>query len=582
MMAKNKEIANIFRRMGTLLEIQGENVFKIRAYSRAADNIDGLAEDIAMVRQEDRLSEIGGVGSALAEKISEYLDTGKMAAYVKLVEKIPESILRVVEIPSVGPKKAKLFYDQLGIKDIAGLRNAAERGKLLGLPGVKEKTVENILNGIKIVDQGQSRMTLGEAYQIADGMVSALRRLPEVKQIEVAGSLRRMKESVRDIDILVVSPEPMVVMDAFVNLPQVKAVNAHGETKSSILTRDDVQVDLRIVAPESFGAALLYFTGSKNFNVKLRQWAVKKKMKINEYGIYALKGRSEKLIAGKTEEECFKAVGMPYIPPELREDIGEHLLFSGAAVRDDIEIPPLVELDDIKGDLHVHSHWSDGHFSIAEIAEAAHRRGYEYIAVNDHSERLKIAGGLSPADLKKKKAEIDALNEKYSDLRILFGTEVEIDSQGDIDYDEKILSQFDIVVAAIHVGLEQSREKMTRRLVKACQNPYVHIIAHPTGVQVGKREAYEIDLKALCDAARATNTFLEINSFPTRLDLNSANVFFAREHGVQFAINTDMHSLEHLDFMRFGVAVARRGWVTKDKVLNTLPLARMLKKLKKR
>ena len=579
---KNKEIANIFRRMGTLLEIQGENVFKIRAYEKSADNIEGLAEDIAVLKAEDRLGEVPGIGKALAEKITEYLDTGKVTAYEKLIQVIPESVLEVVQIPSVGPKKARLFYEQLQIRDVAGLKQAALSGKLLSLAGVKAKTVQNILSGIKIIEEGRSRMTLGEADQVAGDIVRALKARPEVKRIAVAGSLRRMKETVRDIDILVVSPFPAQVMDVFVNLPQVQKINAHGETKSSVLTTGDVQVDLRIVDPESFGAALLYFTGSKNFNVNLRQWAVKQNMKVNEYGIYALKGQSEKRLAGRTEEDCFQALGMPYIPPELREDIGEQLFFDGAKVRDNIHIPKLVEEKDIKGDLHVHSLWSDGRVSIADIAVAARRRGYEYIAITDHSERLKVAGGLSPADLLKKRAEIDALNEKDPTLRILFGTEIEIDKDGGIDYDEKILREFEIVVAAIHIGFEQSREQLTRRLVKACQNKFVHMIAHPTGVQQGRREPSDIDIKALCQAARDTNTFLEISAFPIRLDLNSTNVFYAREAGVQFAINTDTHAVEHLDYMKYGVAVARRGWLTKKDVFNTLALPALLKRLGKK
>jgi len=578
---KNKDIAAMFRRMGTLLELQGENVFKIRAYFKAADNIDGLAEDLAVVQAEGRLDEIPGIGKALAEKIAEYLATGKMSAYEKVTAVIPESILAVIEIPSVGPKKAKLFYDELGVKDIAGLKQAAASGQLLSLPGIKEKTAENILNGIKIVEQGLERMTLGEAFEVAESIVGALRILPDVKRIEVAGSLRRRKESVRDIDILVLSVQPAKVMDAFVTLPQVRSVNAHGETKSSVLTKNGVQVDLRIVEPESFGAALLYFTGSKNFNVKLRQWAVKQSIKINEYGIYSEKGGKEKRLAGKTEEECFKVLGMPYIPPELREDIGEQLIFDGNAVRPDIKIPKLIEERDIQGDLHVHSLWSDGHFSIAAIAEAARRRGYRYVAITDHSARLKVAKGLSVEDLLKKRREIDQVNKQYSDFRVLFGTEAEIDSDGNVDYDEKILREFEIVIAALHVGLEQDREQMTRRLVKACENKYVHILAHPTGVHAGKREPYDMDLKAVCQAAAATNTFLEINAFPIRLDLNSQNVFFSREHGAQFVINTDTHSLEHLDFMKFGVAIARRAWLTKRSVLNTLSLTDMLKKLKK-
>jgi len=572
---KNKEIADLFNRIGTLLEIQNDNVFKIRSYYKAAENIGNLAEDIAALRAENRLAEIGGVGKALQEKIGEYLDTGRMSAYESLTKEVPATLLDVVNVPSVGPKKAKLFYDKLGVKDVDDLYEAAVQGKMAGLAGIKEKTVENIIKGVKIVRAGQERMNLGLAFRVASEVTGALKKLKAVKDIQLAGSLRRMRETIRDVDILVDSDDPKKVMDAFVSLPQVKSVSAHGETKSSIVTQENIQVDLRVVEPGQFGAALLYFTGSKNFNVRLRQIAKARKMKVNEYGIFAVKGKAEKRLAAKSEKECFKALGLPYIPPELREDIGEEELFAKK------RIPALIELEDIRGEVHVHSTFSDGRNTIREMAEAARRRGYQYLAVSDHSPRLRVAGGVSPEDLKKKKKEIDALNKQYKDFRVLFGTEVEIDGDGNLDYNDRILSEFDVVIAAVHSGFEQSREKLTRRIVKACQSPYVNIIAHPTGVHLGKREPYDIDFKEICKAAVDTNTFLEINSFPIRLDLNSANVYFARSMGVRFAINTDAHAVEHMDFMRFGVATARRGWLTKEDVVNTLPLKELLKAFRK-
>ncbi|MDP2653927.1 MAG: DNA polymerase/3'-5' exonuclease PolX [Candidatus Omnitrophota bacterium] len=571
---KNKEISDIFERMGTLLEIQGENVFKVRAYFKAAENISALGEDIADLRREDRLSDVPGIGETLRAKIAEYLDTGKMSAYEKLTKEIPETLLEVVGVPSVGPKKAKLFYDQLKVKSLADLQKAVEQNRLDGLPGIKEKTITNIREGIAVVRQGRERMNLGAATRVAGEFIAELNKLPEVKEIAAAGSLRRGSETVRDIDILVDSPRPQKVMDVFVNLPQVKSINAHGETKSSILTQDNVQVDLRVVDPDCFGAALLYFTGSKNFNVKLRQLAIRKDMKVSEYGVFSVKGERERRVAGRTEKECLEALDLPYIPPELREDIGETELFSGA------KIPRLIELKDIRGEVHVHSTWSDGRNTIADMAEAARKRGYEYLAVSDHSERLRVARGVSPADLKKKKAEIDKLNAKLKGFRVLFGTEVEIDSDGNLDYNEAILGGFDVVVASIHSGFEQGREQLTRRLVTACRSRHVDIIAHPTGRHIGKREPYDIDLKEVCRAAADTGTALEINAFPIRLDLDSANVYFARSQGVKFVINTDAHAVEHLDHMRFGVSIARRGWLTKDRVLNTLKCEDLLKALK--
>ncbi len=573
-MSKNQEISQVFNDFATLLEIKDDNIFKIKAYRKAAENIEALGEDITNIKNENRLSEIPGIGEALREKIIEYLDTGKISAYEKLLIEIPEGLLSVVNVPSVGPKKARLFYDQLKIKSIAELEKAATSGKLLGLPGIQEKAIENILRGIRLVKEGQERMNVGWADEIAQKIIATLKALPEVKQISTAGSLRRMKETIRDIDILIDSPKPKKVMDVFVSLPQVKSINAHGETKSSIMTKENIQVDLRVVEPKSFGAALLYFTGSKNFNVKLRQLAIKKEMKVNEYGIFAVKDGKEKFLCGDTEENCFKKLGLPYVPPELREDIGEAELFSGT------RLPNLVQLSDIKGDLQMHSTYSDGANSIADMAKAAQAKGYEYIAITDHSFKLRVAKGVSPEDLKKKRKEIDSLNGKLKNFRVLYATELEIDAQGNLDYNDKILSEFDFVIASIHSGFEQKEAQLTKRVINACKSKYVHAIAHPTGVHLGKREPFDLDLKEVCKVAVDTNTFLEINAFPVRLDLNSANTYFARSRGVKFVVNTDSHATEHLDFMKYGVAVARRGWLEKKDILNTLPLNQMLKAIK--
>ena len=572
---KNQDVADILERMGTLLEIKGEIVFKTRAYFKAAETIAGLPEDIETIRKENRLTEIPGIGKTLAEKIGQYLDTGKMTAYEELTREVPEGLLEVVHIPSIGPKKAKLFFDHLKVKSIADLRKAVETGKLAGLPGVQEKTIENIRRGIKIVQEGRERMHLGTATEVAEEFVAALKELPEVKEIAAAGSLRRGRETVRDIDILVDSVNSQRVMDVFVRLPQVKNVNAHGETKSSILTQNNVQVDIRVVEPKSFGAALLYFTGSKDFNIRLRQIAIKKEMKVSEYGIFSVKGGREKLLAGKTEADCFKALDLPYVPPEMREDFGEEEFFA------EKNVPALVELKDIQGDLHVHSTWSDGQNTIAQMAQAAAAKGYRYLAISDHSPRLRVAGGVKPKDLEKKKKEIDGLNARMSDLRILFGTEVEIDSDGNLDYNNAILSEFDFVIAAIHSGFEQSSEQLTKRLVKVCQNKYVHAIAHPTGVHLGKREPYHFDFQEVCKAAVDNNVCMEINAFPVRLDLNGANAYRARRYGVKFVIDTDAHHIDHMDFMKFGVTTARRGWLAKKDVLNTLSYGELMKSLKK-
>lgn len=568
---KNLEISAIFREITKILEIKGDNPFRIRAYERAAQNIEGLTEDIEDFVKHDRLRDIPGVGRDLADKIKEYISTGRIKAYEDLKRKIPGGLLDLLNIPSVGPKTAKLLYEKLKIKDISGLEKAIKKNKLQGIFGIKEKTIENILKGIEILKRGRERMTLAQAIQVADEFVRALRKLPEVKKISVAGSLRRQKETVRDIDILVISEKPNKIMDVFTGSPGVATLLAKGETKASVRTKDDVQVDCRVEKDKSFGAALLYFTGSKNFNIKLRQLAIKKGLKINEYGVF----RKEKFVCGRTEEEIFKILGMPYIEPELREDNGEIELAKK------FQLPHLIELKDIRGDLHAHSKWSDGGNTIEEMAQAAKSQGYSYIAITDHSESLKIAGGLSITDLKKKKREIDKINSKLKDFSVLYGTEVDIDSQGRLDYQDETLKEFDIVVAAIHTGFKQSKSQLTKRLVRACLNKCVHIIAHPTGRLWGTRDAYDIDIDEVLKAARDTHTYLEINAFAQRLDLNGPNCHRAKEIGAKLAIGTDAHIAEQLETMKLGVSVARRGWLTRQDVINTLALDELLKAIRK-
>jgi len=568
---KNLEISAIFHEIAKILEIKGDNPFRIRAYERAALNIEGLSEDIENFIAEDKLMEIPGIGKDLANKIKEYVKAGRIKAYTDLKKSIPRGLLDLLNIPSVGPKTAKLLYEKLKIKNIPDLEKAIKKNKLQGIFGIKEKTIENILKGIGVLKRGKERMTLAQAMQAADEFTSALKKLPQVSRISVAGSLRRQKETVRDIDILMISRKPKEVMDVFTKLPNVAAILAKGETKASVRTKGDVQVDCRVEEEKSFGAALLYFTGSKNFNIKLRQIAIKKGLKLNEYGLF----RKDKFVCGKTEEEMFKALWLPYIEPELREDTGEIEL-----AREN-QLPLLIGLGDIKGDLHAHSKYSDGGNSIEEMAIAAKKRGYSYIAITDHSQSLQVAGGLSIAELKRKRREIDKVNGKLKDFKVLYGTEVDIDSNGKLDYKDDVLKEFDVVVAAIHTGFKQSKAQLTKRLVKACQNKYAQIIAHPTGRLWGTRDAYDIDMDEVLKAARNTNTHLEINAFPNRLDLNDLNCRRAKEMGVKLAIDTDAHTAEQLETMRLGVSVARRGWLTSSDVINTLPLTELLQALRK-
>ncbi|MGD0336376.1 MAG: DNA polymerase/3'-5' exonuclease PolX [Candidatus Omnitrophota bacterium] len=568
---KNAEIAQVFREIASILEIKGENVFRIHAYERAAQNIEGLTENIEGLYRAGRLREVPGIGKDLANRIEEFIRSGKIKVYEELKKSIPAGLLGLLKIPSVGPKTAKLLYDKLKIKGVSDLEAAIRKNKLTGIFGIKEKTIENILKGIAILKRGKERMTLPQATFVAEEFVSALWNMPEVKKISVAGSLRRQKETVRDIDILVTSNKPEKIMSAFTGIPSVKDILAKGQTKASVRTKEDVQVDCRVVEQGSFGAALLYFTGSKNFNIKLRQIAIRKGLKLNEYGLF----RKDKFISGKTEEEMLKGLGLSYIEPELREDNGEIELAKKS------KLPSLVELKEIKGDLHVHSLWSDGNNSIEEMSSAAKKLGYSYIASTDHSQGLKVAGGLDLRDLKRKKSEIEALNKKLKGFRILYATEVDIDSEGRIDYKDEILKGFDIVVAAIHSGFKQSKQQLTRRMIKACSSKYVHIIAHPTGRLWGVRDAYDIDTEEVLKAASDTNTYMEINAFGQRLDLNDQNCRRAKELGVKVAINTDSHEKSQLESMKFGVSIARRGWLSKEDVINTLPLDELLKAIKK-
>ncbi|MBU0759639.1 MAG: DNA polymerase/3'-5' exonuclease PolX [Candidatus Omnitrophica bacterium] len=566
---KNHLIADIFKEIAEILEIKGENVFRIQAYERASRNIKSLPEDIELLIKEGRIKDLPGIGKDLEAKIKEIVDKGRLKYLDELKKDVPQGIIDMLTIPGVGPKTAKILHEELGIVDLVMLERMAHAGKIRALPGMREKTEENILRGLEILKRGRDRMDIKTASDIASSFVGCLKKLKEVKKIDTAGSLRRMKDTVRDIDILVSSEQPEKVMDAFTSSPDVKEVLAKGPTKASIITKDGTQVDVRVVEPASYGAALLYFTGSKAHNIKLRQLAIKKDLKLSEYGIF----RKKKVIAGKTEKEMYDTLGLDYITPELREDRGE---IEAAGKK---RLPKLVELKDIKGDLHAHSTWSDGGSSIEEVVLKARKLGYEYIAITDHSQGLKIAGGLNDKELDIKKKEIDRLRKKYSDIKILFGAEVDIDSEGNLDYPDDILKRMDIVIGAIHVGFKQSPEKITMRLKKACENKHVDIIAHPTGRLWGAREPYELNFEEIFKVASDTSTALEINSFPQRLDLNDIYSRMARDTGVLIAVNTDAHLAEQLELMRFGIATARRGWLEKKDVLNTLSFDSLARKL---
>jgi DNA polymerase (family 10) len=568
---KNQQIATIFNEMAELLELKGENVFRIRAYRRAAQNIDGLARDVGELPEEE-LRGVPGIGQDLASKIIEFRETGKVAAHEKLKQDIPAGVLDLLRVPGLGPKKAKLFYDKLKIKSVEDLEAAITEGRLAGLPGIQKKTEENILSGIASLKKRSARTPLGRALPLAEDIVGRLKKAATVGRIEVAGSIRRRRETVKDIDILVTSTRPREVMEIFVNLPPVARVLAHGETRSSVVTGDGIQVDLRVVDEDAFGAALQYFTGSKEHNIRLREMAVKAGLKINEYGVF--KGAAEKRTGGQKEEDVYRALGLPWIPPELREDRGEM-----DAARSN-RLPDLITLDDIKGDLHVHTKWSDGSHDLDTIVQAARKRGYEYVGITDHTKGLGVAHGLDEKRLVAEMALIDEANRKLSGFRVLKGSEVDIRSDGKLDLPDGVLAGLDIVIASVHSGFKQSREQLTRRLLAAVQSPCVSVIAHPTGRLIGERDAYDVDMEAVLREAARYGVAMEINAYPLRLDLNDTHARRAKELGVPLVISTDTHVTTQFDFMAHGISVARRGWIEKKDVLNTLGYDQLIRRLR--
>jgi DNA polymerase (family 10) len=557
----NPEIVALFTEIGDYLEVKGENPFRVRAYRRAAQAIEGLAEDVAALAARNALLEVPGIGKDLAGKITEYLSSGAIGYLEELRAEIPAGVIELMGIHGVGPKTAKLLYEQVGVDSVEKLEALARAHRLAGLPGIKAKTEENILKGIAVWRSGRERTPLGAALLLAEEILPRLRALPEVRQIEAAGSLRRMKETVKDIDILVTSESPARVMEVFVGLPNVAEVLAHGETKSSVRLREGIQADLRVVEPESFGAALQYFTGSKQHNIRVRELAQRRGLKVSEYGVF--EERSNRRVAGATEEEVYAAVGLPWVPPELREDGGE----IEAALEG--RLPLLVSVADIRGDLQMHSTWSDGVHPVAELVEGVRAKGYRYMALTDHSRAVTVAGGMTEERLLRMAEEVQALNRKLRGFRVLAGCEVDILGDGRLDFPDEILRRLDIVLVSVHSRFKMSRDEMTARIVRAVSHPLVHILAHPTGRLIGERAAYEVDMEAVLAAARQAGTAVEINASPSRLDLNDHHARRAKDLGIPVVINTDAHRIGQLDYMRFGVSVARRAWLGPQDVLNT-------------
>ncbi len=571
-MIRNAEVARVLKEIGLLLEVEGKDRFKPLAYYRGVRSITSLGEDIEAVAKRDGLMDIPGIGKGLAEVIKNYLETGEVEILNQLRTRVPVKVLELDSIPGVGPKTIKLVYEKLGVKDIDSLEQVANEGKLSGLPGLGEKTQVQIIEGIQIVRAGRERTLLSDAISIAERIENELSKLKVIEQLVIAGSTRRRRETIGDLDIIVVTTDFETVMDAFVNSEGVTAVIAHGPTKSSVRLDSGLQVDLRVLPSESFGAGLQYFTGSVDHNVKLRSIAQKMGLRLNEYGLY----KDKKRVAGEDEEGIYRALGLQYVPPELREDKGE----IEAAQKG--ELPNLVTMNEIRGDLHSHTDQSDGKNTLEEMLNAAEGLGYNYYCVSDHTKSLTIANGMDEDRLLKRIEEIDELNASGRwKMKILKGAEVDILADGSLDIEDAVLSQLDIVTVSIHSRMKDKKDTMTDRVCHALENKYIHILGHPTGRLIGKRSEFEIDLERVFEIAQRHNVIMELNAHPQRLDLNAGNLRTAAKLGLKIAINTDAHAISELDNMRFGVYQARRGWLTPDDVINTYSLKKLMKFIKK-
>ncbi len=567
----NVEIARIFKEYADLLEIKGENPFKVRAYRNAARTIENIGKSLEeLVKEGYDLTRLPGIGSDLNQYIQEIVTTGKFSKLQKLKKQIPPSLVDMLSIEGLGPKRIKTLYEKLGIASMEDLRRAAQNGEIEKLPGFGPTLVQKILKGIRLLKKAGHRFKWSEAKEYVEDILAYMGQI-ELSHLDVAGSYRRKKETVGDLDILATAKDFSEVIRHFVKYPKIKEVVSAGSTRSTIILNNDLQVDLRSVEDESYGSALHYFTGSKAHNIAIRKIAIELGLKVNEYGIF----RGEERIAGKTEEEVYKAVGLCYIEPELRENRGEIEACEAHG------LPQLVELKDIRGDLHMHTNYSDGKNSIEEMAKAAKELGYEYIAITDHSRRLTIAKGLDEKRAIEELEQIDRINEKFEDITILKGMEVDILEDGRLDMSDEVLSRLDIVLIAVHYKFNLSKDRQTRRILRAFENPYVHILAHPTGRMIGIREPIELDMEQILAKAKEYNIHLEINAQPERLDLTDIHAKMAKEMGVKMAINSDAHNIFSLRYMEYGINQARRGWCEKDDIINTRSLNQLKKVLKR-
>ncbi len=598
---KNQEIANIFYEIADFLEMEGVQ-FKPYAYQKAAITLENLEKDVQDIYKEggrEALEKIPGVGKSIAEKIEEYLKTEKIKYYQDLKKKTPVKMEELTTVEGLGPKRVKVLYQKLDIRNLKDLEKAAKAHKIASLFGFDEKTEKNILEGIAFLKRSKGRFLLGEILPIVKETLERLKSLKEIEKISPAGSVRRMKETIGDVDFLVISKNSEKVMDFFVSLPEIVKVWGKGSTKSSVRMKGGFDMDIRVVPKKSYGSALQYFTGSKEHNIATRKIAIDKGLKLNEYGVF----RGPRMIAGKTEEEVYKTLGMEWVPPELRENQGE----IEAALKG--KLPKIVDYKDIKGDLHCHSKWDGGKNTISEMVERALEMGYQYLGITDHTKFLRIEHGLDEKKLSQQRKEIDKLNSRLknfknrasitratakgeeedkalfayqnSKFRILQGAETNILNDGSIDIKDEALKKLDYVIAGIHSNFKMEEEKMTERIIKAMKNPYIKIISHPTGRIIKRRDEYQIDFDKILRAAREFGVILEINSFPERLDLNDQNIRRTKEAGgVKMVINTDSHHKDQLRYIELGIAQARRGWAEKEDIINTQPLEKLLKYFK--
>jgi len=566
----NDDVERALLEFADLLSILTEDRFKPRAYEKAARAVGGYHADLSELDLKGIL-QIPSVGQSIAEKIAEYMQTGTFSDLEALRAKVPAGVRELMSIPGLGPKKALVLYRELGVDSVASLTAAIDDDRVAGLKGFGRRTQENILRGLEQLSTSGGRVLVSVALDVAETMLGELGRMGQVQRAAFAGSLRRMCETIGDVDLLIASTDAKPVMDAFVSQPVVARVLAHGDTKSSIVTREGLQVDLRVIPPEVWGAAMIYFTGSKAHNVRIREMAVRAGLKLNEYGLFEAK--SGKLVAADTEEAVYERLGLPYIPPTLREDRGE----VEAALHG--ELPPVLEGSRLRGDLHTHTNLTDGLAPLEEMVREAARLRYAYFAVTDHAPNLAMQR-MTDEKILAQRARLRELRPERR-MALLHGTELNIGPDGEVDWPDEFLSGFDLTVASVHSHFNQPREAMTRRVIRAIENPYVNIIGHPTTRQIGKRPPVDLDLDAVFEAAARTGTALEVNSHPQRLDLNDEHILWARRHGVKFAVNTDAHAPVHLPFIRFGVATAQRGWLTADDVINAWPLGKLRRFLRK-